>query len=142
MSPNQNRGRRQRPKRSKRMRRYVPPRPTTGGVTGPPAPAPGYGPGFPPDVNTSDLSMPVAQPTTSEYPAEDSGLHAVTTNQEPFYSWPPVELPPLSGFTVGDTPADNGQVYMSTAYDTAAPVSDVPYNDYDVSGPDDETGEG
>lgn len=124
--PRRRRRRRQQPKRSFRVRK-VPGPP----VTGPPSPGPGYPPGYAPgaspDTVTVDLDQPTAQETTDSYPGADEA-HAVTTNQEPRYSWPPVDLPPLSGFTVGNSPTDNGQAYMDTTYDPA-PISQVPFND-------------
>lgn len=132
------RRRRQQPKRSFRVKRTG----TFPVASGPPPYAPGYPPGYAPGADPSTVAIDLDQPlpgqeTTDSYPGADEA-HAVTTNQEPRYSWPPVDLPPLSGFTVGNQPTDNGQAYMDTTFD-AAPISSVPYNDYttgaDSAGP-------
>lgn len=111
---------RQRPKRSKKARRLLPPPRPRRGET----------------VTTTTRHIPQYAPTpqtTGQQYGADS--HAVTTNQEPPYSWPPVDLPDMAGFdgmAVAPLPGDNGQADPETIYDGAS-SDEVPYNDYNQS---------
>lgn len=114
---------RQRPKRSKRARTLRP------------APMPRHGE----TITTTVRHIPQAQyaptPQTGEYHPPD--IHAVTTNQEPPATWPPVDLPGetmagFDGMAVAPLPGDNGQADPQTIYDGAG-LDEVPYSDYNQS---------
>lgn len=94
-----------------------------------PAPLPGTYPPLPGTAGTTELAMPVPQEGTYDW-APEGERHAVTTNQEPSASWPPVDLPPLSGFTTGEVPIDNGQANPETTYGGSADVDTSQYYDY------------
>lgn len=80
-----------------------------------------------PKTTTTTSTTYMATPGVAGYPNQEE-QHAVTTNQEPKYAWPPVDLPALTGFTVMDGPVDNGQDNPATIYDPAGVESD-PYYD-------------
>lgn len=109
---------RQRPKRSKRARQ-VRPMPRHGET-----------------ITTTTRHIPnehFAPTAQAGYAAPD--VHAVTTNQEPPATWPPVDLPDMHGFdgmAVAPLPGDNGQADPETIYDPAD-IDQVPYSDYNQS---------
>jgi hypothetical protein len=114
---------RQRPKRSKNARRLLP---------APRSPKRGE------SITTTTRHIPPHQyAPTPQTAGLDShpDTHAVTTNQEPADSWPPVDLPDMHGFdgmAVAPLPGDNGQADPETIYGGAS-SDEVPYNDYNDS---------
>lgn len=93
-------------------------------------PSAGTAPTAPGTTGTS-----VETPTDYTYSWVPEGeRHAVTTSMEPDVSWPPVDLPPLSGFTTDDLPMDNGQSDPETLNGGGLEVSESQYNFYDETG--------
>lgn len=115
--------RRQRPKRSKRARRTIP------GVP--------FMPKRGETITVTQRAVPDAHayaptPQTGYTPPD---IHAVTTNQEPPATWPPVELPGQAGndgMAVAPLPGENGQADPQTIYEPAG-LDEVPYSDYNES---------
>jgi hypothetical protein len=103
-----------------------------------------YTPGYPVPAGTAEYPAPLpgttgttnaqtaGQPSTYDW-APEGERHAVTTNQLPPDSWPPVDLPSAypGNFGATDMPIDNGQANPQTTYGGAADIETSPYYDYD-----------
>lgn len=77
-----------------------------------------------------------ARNTPPAPPKPPRGIHAVTTSQEPSADWPedtdwpPVNLPPNTGFTVRDQLEPEEPAELTVSRD----LHNVQYNDYDTPG--------
>lgn len=96
--------------------------PVPAGTSQYPGPLPGT-------TGTTELQVPGSQPDYSWSP--EGERHAVTTNQLPDVSWPPVDLPAMPGgnFMNQEGPIDNGQANPSTIYG-GADIENAQYYDY------------